>query len=149
MRGDGHVAFDGLADVVARCGLPVVGAESASGPGRLGSALGTGGRWSGGGSEKPRRTRAGVRRAGRAGFSQGRRRSSASGRARRSWVWAAMTRQVQRSAASGVRIFGRPGDPLRQAAVADVPGVDIIDVGSRPLHRPDVTNQEQTATTLQ
>src|SRR6266487_3739652 len=38
----------------------------------------------------PRRTRAGVSRPGGAGFSQGRRRSAASGRARRSWAWAAM-----------------------------------------------------------
>ena len=53
----------------------------------------------------PRRTRAGVSRPGGAGFSQGRRRSSARGRARRSWVCAAMISQVQRSAAWGVRIF--------------------------------------------
>lgn len=51
----------------------------------------------------PRRTRAGVSRPGSAGFSQGRRRSAASGRARRSWVWAAVISQVHRSAASGVR----------------------------------------------
>ncbi len=37
----------------------------------------------------PRQKRAGVSRRGSAGRSQGRRRSSASGRARRSWVWAA------------------------------------------------------------
>jgi hypothetical protein len=55
---------------------------------------------------KLRRTRAGVSRPGRAGRSQGRRRSAASGRARRSWVCAAITSQVQRSAASAVRIFG-------------------------------------------
>lgn len=55
----------------------------------------------------PRRTRAGVSRPGEAGFSHGRRRSSASGRARRSWVWAVITSHVQRSPASGVRIFGR------------------------------------------
>src|SRR6266540_7436066 len=54
----------------------------------------------------PRRTRAGVRRPGAAGFSQGRRRSSVRRRARRSWVWQAMTSQVQRSAAWGVRSLG-------------------------------------------
>jgi hypothetical protein len=55
---------------------------------------------------KPRRTRAGVSRPGGAGRSQGRRTSSASGRARRSWAWAAMMSQVHRSAACGSRIFG-------------------------------------------
>ena len=55
---------------------------------------------------KPRRMRAGVSRSGGAGFSQGRRRSAVSGRARRSWVWAVMISQVQRSAASGSRSFG-------------------------------------------
>lgn len=54
----------------------------------------------------PRRTRAGVRRPERAGRSQGLRRSSARGRARRSCVWAAMTSQVQRSAAVGSRSLG-------------------------------------------
>ena len=54
----------------------------------------------------PRRTRAGVSRPGGAGRSQGRRRSSASGRARRSWAWQAMISQVHRSAASGLRILG-------------------------------------------
>ncbi|MFC0437717.1 DDE superfamily endonuclease [Kutzneria buriramensis] len=55
----------------------------------------------------PRLTREGVRRPGAAGFSHGRRRSSTRPRARRSWVWAAITIQVQRSAVSGVRILGR------------------------------------------
>jgi hypothetical protein len=54
----------------------------------------------------PRRTRAGVSRPGGAGRSQGRRRSSASGRARRSWVWQVMMSQVHRSAAAGSRILG-------------------------------------------
>ena len=54
----------------------------------------------------PRRTRAGVSRPGGAGRSQGRRRSAASGRARRSWAWQAMISQVHRSAAAGSRIFG-------------------------------------------
>ena len=54
----------------------------------------------------PRRTRAGVSRPGGAGRSQGRRRSAASGRARRSWAWQAMISQVHRSAARGSRIFG-------------------------------------------
>ena len=49
----------------------------------------------------PRRTLAGVSRPGAAGRSQGRRRSATRGRASRSWVCAAMTSQVQRSA--GVR----------------------------------------------
>ena len=43
---------------------------------------------------------------GRAGRSQGRRRSAASGRASRSWAWQAMTIQVHRSAAAGSRSFG-------------------------------------------
>ncbi|WP_196470096.1 hypothetical protein [Planomonospora sp. ID91781] len=55
----------------------------------------------------PRRTWAGVSLPGGAGFSQGWRRSSAGGRARRNWVWAAMISQVQRSAACGLRSFGR------------------------------------------
>ncbi|QFZ24259.1 SDR family oxidoreductase [Saccharothrix syringae] len=55
----------------------------------------------------PRRTRAGVSLAGSAGRSQGWRRSATSGRARRSWVWAARISQVQRSAASGSRNRGR------------------------------------------
>lgn len=42
----------------------------------------------------PRRTRAGVSRSSSVGFSQGRRRSAAIGRARRSWVWAATTSQI-------------------------------------------------------
>jgi len=54
----------------------------------------------------PRRTRAGVRCSGFSGFSQGRRRSEASGRARRSWVWAAIVIQVQRSAVAGSRSRG-------------------------------------------
>jgi hypothetical protein len=56
---------------------------------------------------KSLRTRAGVSRSGAAGFSQGRRRSAASGRARRSWVWAARMSQVHRSAAAGLRTFGQ------------------------------------------
>lgn len=78
------------------------------GPGRegfgaLAGRVAFGRRW-----RNPRRTRAGVRRLGlRAGFSQGRRRSSARWRARWSGVCAAMINQVQRSAAWGVRIRGR------------------------------------------
>lgn len=56
---------------------------------------------------KSRRTRAGVSPSVGAGFSQGRRRSAASGRASRNWVKAARISQVQRSAASGVRILGQ------------------------------------------
>ncbi|KUL43415.1 hypothetical protein ADL28_42895 [Streptomyces violaceusniger] len=55
---------------------------------------------------KPRRTWSGVSRSEAVGFSQGRRRSAARGRASRSWVWATIRIQVQRSAASGVRSFG-------------------------------------------
>ncbi|OKI03183.1 hypothetical protein AMK13_27190 [Streptomyces sp. CB02056] len=56
----------------------------------------------------PRRTRVGVSATpGRLVFSQGRRWSAASGAARRSWVWATITSQVQRSAASGERSLGR------------------------------------------
>lgn len=55
----------------------------------------------------PRRTRAGVRRSGWTGSSQGGRRSVVSGRARRSWVCTVITTsQVQRSAASGARSLG-------------------------------------------
>ena len=54
----------------------------------------------------PRRTRAGARRPGGAGFSKRRRRPTASGRARRSWAWQAMMSQVRRSAAAGARIAG-------------------------------------------
>lgn len=55
---------------------------------------------------KSQRTRAGVSLSGGVGFSHGLRRSAASGRASRSWVKAARISQVQRSAASGLRIFG-------------------------------------------
>jgi hypothetical protein len=55
---------------------------------------------------EPPADRAGVSRPGGARRSQGRRRSSASGRARRSWAWQAMMIQVQRSAAAGSRILG-------------------------------------------
>jgi hypothetical protein len=54
----------------------------------------------------PRRTRAGVSRPGGTGRSQGRRRSSASGRARRSWAWQMMMSQVHRPAAGGSRTWG-------------------------------------------
>ena len=55
--------------------------------GALGARL-LGGWSSRGCSENPRRTRAGVRRPGRAGFSQGRRRGPGpAGRASRGWVW--------------------------------------------------------------
>lgn len=54
-----------------------------------------------------RRTRAGVSLSDGAGFSHGRRKSAASGRVSRSWVKAARISQVQRSAASGLRIFGQ------------------------------------------
>jgi len=57
-------------------------------------------------SGTPGRTRAGVSGPGGAGFSQGRRRSAASGRASRSWAWQAMISQVHRSAAPGSRIAG-------------------------------------------
>jgi hypothetical protein len=98
-------AFDGLANFVAGCGMAVLGPGRSSGTSaaRLGNTTRT---------EQtrmflnPRRTRAVVRRSGLVGFSQGRRRSAASGRARRSWVWAMTTNQVHRSAASGVRTFG-------------------------------------------
>ena len=64
----------------------------------------------------PRRTRAGVSRPGGAGRSHGRRRSSARGRARRSWAWAVMISQVQRSAAGWVAEFrgGPPQDLFKQ-----------------------------------
>lgn len=56
----------------------------------------------------PRWMRAGVGRCGSvAGFSHGRRRSWVRWCASRSWVWAAMMIQVQRSPWSGVRIRGR------------------------------------------
>lgn len=51
--------------------------------------------------------RAGVSLSVGAGISHGLRRSAASGRASRSWVNTARISQVQRSAASGVRIFGQ------------------------------------------
>ena len=54
---------------------------------------------------KPRRTRAGVSRPG-GGRSQGRRRSSARGRARRSWPWAVMISLDHVSAACRLRILG-------------------------------------------
>ncbi|MCW2884773.1 MAG: hypothetical protein JWL58_1635 [Streptosporangiaceae bacterium] len=68
-------------------------------------------RWSASGHlarmlRNPLRTRAGVSRPGSAGRSQGRRRSSARGRARRSWVWTVMISLVHQPAASGLRIFG-------------------------------------------
>ena len=101
-----QVAFDGLADVVAGC----AGVGSGSRAGVRGRVGWVSVRWPGAvvgrRFRNPRRTRAGVSRPGGAGRSQGRRRSAASGRARRSWVCAAMISQVQRSAASGVRIFG-------------------------------------------
>ncbi len=55
----------------------------------------------------PRRIRAGVSRAGSVGCSQGRRRLAAASRVSLSWVWAAMTIHVHRSADSGVRSLGR------------------------------------------
>lgn len=117
--GHGEVAFEGLSDVVAGCEAAVLGAGWSS---RAGCARF---RCSGGSALigrmllNPRRTRAGVSRPGAAGFSQGRRRSSARGRARPSRVWAAMTIQVQRSAASGARSLGRvqPRDCLNSRNV--------------------------------
>ena len=101
-------AFDGLADVVAGCGSAVLRAGRASGAGLWRVSVRWPGRWLFARMlRNPRRTRAGVSRPGAAGFSQGRRRSSASGRASRSWVWAAMISQVQRSAASGCGSSGR------------------------------------------
>lgn len=54
----------------------------------------------------PLRTRTGVSLFGSVGFSQGLRRSVASGRASRSWAWAAITSQVHRSAASELQSRG-------------------------------------------
>ena len=89
-------------------GLAVPGAGWAAGAGSGGfrCAGGQGG-VSGGCSETRGGPGPGSAGPAAAGLSQGRRRSAASGRARRSWVWAAMISQVQRSAACGVRIFGR------------------------------------------
>ena len=55
--------------------------------------------------EKPRRTRAGVRRSGGSGRCQGKRTSATCSRAKRNWT-SASRRQVQRSAASGRRRLG-------------------------------------------
>lgn len=77
------------------------------GPGRLGFGARAGQGKLGRRFLNPRRTRAGVSRPGSAGFSHGRRRSATRGRAGRSWVCAAMISQVHRSAAAGVRSFGR------------------------------------------
>ena len=90
--------------LVAGCRLREPGGRP--GPGRQGFGARAGSRVVGRRFRNPRRTRAGVSRSGAAGRSQGRRRSAARGRARRSWVWAAMISQVQRSAAAGSRIFG-------------------------------------------
>lgn len=94
-------------DVVTRGGLSVAAAgwPSRSWPGEFRCANGAGGLHAE--VSNPRQTRAGDRRCGGAGFSQGRRRSAAAARARRSWVWAARISQVQRSAACGVRNFGQ------------------------------------------
>lgn len=76
------------------------------GPGRAGCGAPAGQAVCGRMCRKSRRTRAGVSLSGELDCSHGRRRSAASGRARRSWVWATRMSQVQRSAASNVRIFG-------------------------------------------
>src|SRR5258706_2134665 len=56
--------------------------------------------------EKPRRTRAGVRRSGGSGRCQGKRTSATKSRAKRSWTKASTRSQVQRSAAAGARSLG-------------------------------------------
>ncbi|MFD1523408.1 alpha/beta fold hydrolase [Pseudonocardia yunnanensis] len=106
--GDGEVSLGSFPDVVVGCRGAVAGAGWASraGPGRVGLGALAGRVVVTRRFRNPRRTLAGVNRSGGAGFSHGRRGSSASGRARRSWVSAAITSQVQRSAACGVRIFG-------------------------------------------
>src|SRR5260221_2338050 len=56
--------------------------------------------------EKPRRTRAGVRRSGESGGCQGKRTSVAASRAKRRWTEARSSNQVHRSAAAGERSLG-------------------------------------------
>jgi hypothetical protein len=70
----------------------------------------------------PRRTLAGVSLLAGKGFSHGRRRSAAKGRASRSWACTAMTIQVQRSAASGSRSLGavHPGVCLNRRNVCSM-----------------------------
>lgn len=99
-------AFDRLSDVVT-CGpllVPRAGRPSRAWLGRFRCC-----RWASGSRAdvaKPPPHPGRGEAAGLGGRSQGRRRSSASGRARRSWVWATMTSQVHRSALSAWRIFG-------------------------------------------
>jgi hypothetical protein len=89
------------------------------GPGRVGLGTRAGVPRSRRMLRNPRRTLPGDRgRAGSGCFSQGRRRSAARGRARRSWAWAAMTTRAQRSAWAGVRTFAavRPRVPAARAS---------------------------------
>src|SRR5258708_1294911 len=76
--------------------------------------------------EKPRRTRAGVRRSSESGGCQGKRTSVAASRAKRRWTEARSSNQVHRSAAAGERSLG--GVP-----------------GSRRLKKPNVSPNEEQA----
>ena len=77
----------------------------------------------------PRRSRAGVNRRGCADRSQVRRRSSARGRARRSWVWTAMISHVHRSAVCGSRTLGTVQPRVCFGSVVGRPQPDRVQHG--------------------
>jgi hypothetical protein len=128
-------------DVMAWGGTAVLESGGRPGPGREGFGARAGDRVFVRMFRNPRRTRAGVSLCGATGFSHGRRRSRARCRARRSWVWAAMTSQVQRSDASGLRSFGavQPRVCLNNRKVCSRSKPDCVhrrkQAGECPCHR--------------
>lgn len=98
---EGFWALGGLAYVVTGCRTSFLGPGGPSGTGvaRLGNTSRT--VQLSADVLEPRRIRAGVSRAGPAGFSQGRWRSAARGRASLSWVCATIRSQVHRSGRLG------------------------------------------------
>ena len=106
-------------DVVAGCWAAVPRSGGRPGPGLPGFGAPAG--WAGFRADvpKPPADAGRGKPARRGGPFPGRRRSAASGRARRSWVWAVMISQVHRSAAAGSRILGavHPGTCLNSLKV--------------------------------
>ena len=100
------VRFDVLADRVMQCRSAVAAAGWTSGPGVCGFRRVSRKHDLRAEAAKPAADPGRGEPVGWVGRSQGRRRSSARPRASRSWVCAAMTSQVQRSAAAGSRSFG-------------------------------------------